>query len=72
VLVDACPNTDHLDATQRGTLSPATWTQNNASVLFYDPEQNGTWELRLDLPRFEKSCNARFIGIITREASKLG
>ena len=51
---------------------PLQWTQNNASVLFYDPEQNGTWELRLDLPRFEKIANARFIGIITREASKLG
>ena len=51
---------------------PLQWTQNNASLLFYDPHENGTWELRLDLPRFEKIANARYIGIITHDANKTG
>ncbi|MFZ4827539.1 MAG: hypothetical protein ACOYLB_09285 [Phototrophicaceae bacterium] len=72
VLVDLVGNTQSILMQPSAVIfRPIQWTQNNASMLFYDPNQNGTWELRLDLPRFEKIANARYIGIITSDANKI-
>lgn len=63
---------DTLARTQRTlTASPITqfvrpiaWTEDNSSVIFTSPSQNGTWKINIMDGRLERIASASYIGMI--------